>query len=47
MTINLTDQELDYIIRCLTLRPYGEVHQLIPRLVEQANAPPAPDAKPQ
>lgn len=46
IVLKVTEGELDYIMRCLSQRPYAEVHQLIPALVAQANAPtaPAPDA---
>jgi hypothetical protein len=37
-TLTLTDAELDYIMRCLMARPYGEVAALIAKLHEQANA---------
>jgi hypothetical protein len=47
ITINVTVQELDVILRALCQRPYAEVKDLIPNLVMQANAPkPEPAADP-
>ena len=39
ITLHVSVEELDYILKCLGTRPFQEVHQLIPKLVEQANAP--------
>jgi hypothetical protein len=43
----VTEQEADYILRCLMARPYSEVNSLINKLMGQANekksAPPPAD----
>lgn len=39
VTIVLTVQELDYVLRALGQRPYIEVTELIAKIVAQANAP--------
>jgi hypothetical protein len=45
MSIDLTPQELDYVMRCLMARPYGEVVGLVKKIMEQVNgrldAPPS------
>lgn len=48
MNIEVTEQELDIIMRALVQQPYAAVARLIPKLVEQANAQktPAPPAVP-
>lgn len=33
----VTEQEADYILRCLMARPYSEVNTLINKLLGQAN----------
>jgi hypothetical protein len=43
ITWNLTEQEADYILRCLQARPWAEVAALITKLVEQSHAPRAAD----
>lgn len=46
MNWNLTDEEADYIMRCLMARPFVEVAKLITKLQEQANAKHEPKASP-
>ena len=47
ITWNLNEQAADYILKCLQQRPYAEVAQLIPELVNQANTKPAPPTTPE
>lgn len=44
MKLDLTEQELDYIMRLLMVRPYNEVSNLVPKIMRQANAQAAPVA---
>jgi len=46
ITWTINEQTADYILKCLHQRPYAEVAQLIPDLVNQANAKPAPTTEP-
>ena len=39
MHLELTVAELDYVLKTLAQRPFGEVHELIKKILEQANAP--------
>lgn len=36
-TLHLEDREVDYVMQVLQTRPYGEVAQLINKLVQQLN----------
>ena len=42
ITWTVNEQTADYILKCLHQRPYAEVAQLIPELVNQANVKPEP-----
>jgi hypothetical protein len=38
MTLELNEQELDIVMRALMQQPYMAVAQVIPKIVQQANA---------
>lgn len=46
INFSVTVQEADYIVKTLGQRPFLEVHQLIDKLVKQANAPKLPPIDP-
>jgi hypothetical protein len=35
--LDLTVAELDYVLKTLAQRPFGEVHELIKKILDQAN----------
>lgn len=37
-TIELSNQELEYVLQCLAQRPFAEVNLLLQNIVAQANA---------
>jgi len=44
MQLDLTVAELDYVLKTLAQRPFAEVHELIAKILAQANAPADPAA---
>ena len=46
ITWNVSEQEADYILKVIQQRPFAEVHQLIQKLLDQANAPKQSDMFP-
>lgn len=40
MQLDLTVAELDYVLKTLAQRPFAEVHELIKKILEQANSQP-------